>query len=177
MSSITINARIEKFIKDNKLSEDISDDLAALVKKCIGDLFDHVKDTPAPVAIKEKVEKIDEISDAKDRGDLRDITKEKLTAYCKSNGLRVTGSKKDLMDRAWRHVNEESSDEDISPRSVEKKTKSKPEKHACCCKNAKGDTCSITAEDQVNDKWYCWRHIATADKKEPKKEESDSDDE
>ena len=35
---------------------------------------------------------------------------------------------------------------------------SEPEKHACCGKTLKGTDCMINAENEFNDKWYCWRH-------------------
>ena len=158
----TINVRIQKFISTHELDESITDELTVLVKKCISDLYDHVKDTPAPEKSKTKGSKgtkIENISDANSIDDLRDITKDILNDYCKENSLRVTGTKKEIIERVWRHIQGDSSDDDISPRSKEKTVKTKPEKHACSCKNAKGDMCSITGEDQVNDKWYCWRHI------------------
>lgn len=162
----SINARIQKFISTHELDESINDELTVLVKKCIGELYDHVKDTPAHEKTKStkgtkgnKDTKLENISDATSIEDLNSITKDILNDYCKENSLRVTGTKKEIIERVWRHTQGDSSDDDISPRSKEKTVKAKPEKHACSCKNAKGDMCSITGEDQINDKWYCWRHI------------------
>ena len=168
----TMQSRIEKFIKTHELSEDMSEELTTLVKKCIGDLFEHVKDKEIPETVtkvkepkepkepKEVVEKLDDPNDAKDRDDLRNCTKEVLNQYCKDKGLRVGGNKKDVMDRVWRNIQGDSSDDDISPRSKPKPTKKeKAEKHTCSCKLANGSMCQTTAEGEVNSTWYCWRHI------------------
>ena len=176
----SINARIEKFIADHEL--DVStEDLEKLVKGCIRDLYEHVKDVPVPTAVKEKTEKLENPSLAQTRDDLRNSTKEVLNAFCKENGLRVGGTKKEVMDRVWRFTQEESSEEDISPRSEKKKKEKKvPEKLECCGKTAKGTPCAVPAEEEkIGGKCYCWRHakVALTELKESKKEESDSDEE
>lgn len=182
MSSIT--QRIEKFIADHEI-EVSADDLEKLVKGCIRDLFEHVKDVPTPTtALKEKSEKLDNPDDAQERDDLRNCTKEVLNAYCKENGLRVGGTKKEVMDRVWRHTQGTSSDEDISPRSEkmkELKKKTVRVKHECCGVTAKGTSCGIVAEeDPIGGKWYCWKHAKTAvaeQKKKASSSEEESEDE
>ena len=175
MSSVT--ARIEKFISDYELDLQVSD-LDTLIKRCIGDLYENVKDV-AVKTTKEKQEKLEEPSKAKVRDDLRNCTKEVLNSFCKENGLRVGGTKKEVMDRVWRFIQEESSDEDISPRSEKKKKEQKiVEKHECCGKTAKGSECQVIAEDEpISGKYYCWRHAksALADVKKSEESESESD--
>jgi hypothetical protein len=179
MSSIT--ARIAKFIESHELDNELSDELEKLVKGCIRDLFEHVKDTPTQntTGVKE-TKKLDDPSDAQERDDLRNCTKEVLNAFCKENGLRVGGSKKEVMDRVWRFVKDESSEDDISPRSEKKKkVKVVPVKHTCCGTTAKGTACGITAEeDAICGKYYCWRHAKTVlneQKKSSSDEESDEE--
>ena len=160
MSSIT--ARLEKFIADHELDLEVAD-LDSLVKRCISDLYESVKDTPVNVP-KEKQEKLEEPSKARSRDDLRNCTKEVLNSFCKENGLRVGGTKTEVMDRVWRFTQDESSDDDISPRSEKKKKEKKVvEKHECCGKTAKGGECQVIAEDEkIGGKYYCWRHAKTA---------------
>jgi hypothetical protein len=179
MSSIT--SRIEKFIVDHEL-EVSTDDLEKLVKGCIRDLFEHVKDVPTQTTAvaKEKSEKLDNPEDAQEIDDLRNCTKEVLNAFCKENGLRVGGTKKEVMDRVWRHNQGQSSDEDISPRSEKmKELKKKPVrvKHECCGVTAKGTSCGIVAEeDSIGGKWYCWKHAKNAVAEEKKKASSSEED-
>jgi len=177
MSSIT--ARLEKFIANHELDRDVAD-LDTLVKRCIGDLYENVKDVAVNIP-KEKQEKLEEPAKAQHRDDLRNCTKEVLNSFCKENGLRVGGTKKEVMDRVWRFTQDESSDEDISPRSEKKKKEKKVvEKHECCGKTAKGSVCQVIAEDEkIGGKFYCWRHAksALADLKKSADSESESDEE
>ena len=174
MSSIT--ARLEKFIADHELDLEVSD-LDTLIKKCIGDLYENVKDV-AVNATKEKQEKLEEPAKAQERDDLRNCTKEVLNSFCKENGLRVGGTKKEVMDRVWRFIQEESSDDDISPRSEKKKKEKKVvEKIECCGKTAKGTVCNVPAENEpIGGKCYCWRHAKSA-LADLKKNTAESDDE
>jgi len=177
----TIVSRIEKFIADNELDVDVKD-MEKLVKACFGDLFELMKETPVhSIVVKEKSEKLDDPSKAQTRDSLRDCTKEILNVFCKENGLRVGGTKKEVMDRVWRFTQDESSDEDISPRSEKKKiVKNVVEKLECCGITAKGTPCNVPAEEeQICGKCYCWRHakvaIAERKKEESEKGEYESD--
>jgi len=167
-SSAAFMTRIEKFISDHELDSEISADLEKLVKRCISDLYEHVKDVPVQTTVvKEKSAKLENPGDAQDRDDLRNCTKEVLNAFCKENGLRVGGTKKEVMDRVWRHISEESTDEDISPRSDKKKKekieKKVAEKIECAGKTAKGTPCNTPAENEkIGGKCYCWRHAKAA---------------
>lgn len=191
----TIMSRIEKFIEDNELESSMGLELEKLVKRCIGDLYEHVKDVPVNTTVKEKPAKaekpvkVENPATAESRDDLRNCNKDVLNAYCKENGLRVGGTKKEIMDRVWRFLQEESSDEDISPRS-EKAKKEKPVKKAaekidCCGKTMKGTPCASPAEDEmICGNYYCWRHAKAMIEEQKKakdsaseKSESDSDDE
>ena len=157
-----VQTRIEKFVSQHELDSDMVDEITKLFKKSIGDLFNHVMDIPHEEISKTKApkaEKLETPTTAKNRDDLRNCTKEVMNEYCKTNGLRVGGTKKEVMDRVWRHIEGESSDDDISPRGKAKKEKKVVEKHECSCKNAKGSMCQITAEEEVKGKWYCSRHV------------------
>jgi hypothetical protein len=192
MSSMT--AIYKKFIAKHDL-EITEDDLDGLVKQALVAMYDSIKDTSTSTK-KEKVE-LTNPSKARSVDDLRNCNKDVLTVFCKENGLRVTGTKKELMERVWRCLQEESSDDDISPRSKEKKEKKAVVKNDCCGKTARGTPCQVNGDEIINGKCYCWRHAkdvvkedsddeefqdaeekpkkkASAKKKEP---ESDSDDE
>lgn len=176
-----MTARIQKFIRDHELDADVSDDLEKLVKGCIRDLYEHVKDVPVPGAVTAKESKLDDPAKAQQRDDLRNCTKEVLNAFCKENGLRVGGTKKEVMDRVWRFTQDESSDEDISPRSEKKKKEKKVvEKKVCSGTTAKGTPCSVIAEDElIGGKCYCWRHAKAAleeQKKSPSEKDSEEED-
>jgi hypothetical protein len=166
----------EKFIAKHEL-EISTDDLDGLCKQVLLAMFQNAKDTP--VLTKEKSEKLDDPAKATDRNDLRSCTKEVLNAFCKENGLRVGGTKKEVMDRVWRCIQDESDEDDISPRSKAKKEKKKPApKGECCGKTAKGTPCQVAGDEIINGKCYCWRHAASiVPEKVESDSESDSDDE
>jgi hypothetical protein len=83
------------------------------------------------------------------------------------------------MDRVWRHLQDESSDEDISPRSEKKKKEKKvPEKIECSGVTAKGTPCNVPAENEkIGGKCYCWRHAKVAIAEQKKSESEEEDDE
>ena len=178
----TMTSRIEKFINEHKLDSDLKEEIEKLVKRCIGDLYEHVKDVPVQVPVKEKSEKLDDPTIAQERDDLRNCKKEVLNTFCKENGLRVGGTKKEVIDRVWRHIQDESTDEDISPRSEKKKKEKKVvEKHTCSGCTSKGTPCKLDAEDEmICGKFYCWRHAKEAIQERKKstssKESSDDED-
>ena len=150
-------AIFEKFIAKHDL-EISTDDLDGLCKQALVLMYDNAKTIPVG-AEKEKPEKLEDPSKATDRDDLRNCTKDVLNAFCKENGLRVGGSKKDVMDRVWRCLQDESSDDDISPRAKAKEKKEKKiVKQDCCGKTAKGTPCQVNGNEIINGKCYCWRH-------------------
>jgi len=158
MSSMTF--LFEKFITEHEIDIKVSD-LDTLVKRAVMLMYEQTKEVSS--VTKEVSIKLDNPAKAQDRDDLRNCTKEILNAFCKENGLRVGGSKKEVMDRVWRSINDESSDEDISPRSKIAKEKKKPApKGDCCGKTAKGTPCSVPGDELIGGKCYCWRHAKTA---------------
>ena len=170
-------ALFEKFIAKHDL-EISTDDLDGLCKQVLVMMYDNTKEVPS--ATKEKSEKLEDPSKAEERDDLRNCTKEVLNAFCKENGLRVGGSKTEVMDRVWRCLQDESDEDDISPRAKAKEKKEKKiVKHDCCGKTAKGTPCLVNGTEIINGKCYCWRHakdISTSSKGSSKAD-SDSDEE
>ncbi len=90
---------------------------------------------------------------------------EQLKEYCRNNGLKIVGSKPDIVQRVFRHLNGEPAEADWSPRSkvtsVSTKASSKAakEKHSCCGVTQRGQPCSTSAEHSTPDgNWWCWRH-------------------
>ena len=118
MSSTTV--LFEQFIAEHEIDVSV-EDLDNLVKRAIGLLYENTKDVK--IVTKEKESKLENPSKAQQRDDLRNCTKEVLNAFCKENELRVGGSKKDIMDRVWRCLQDASDDDDISPRAKSKKEK------------------------------------------------------
>ena len=167
-------ALFDKFIAKHEL-EISSDDLDGLCKQVLVLMYENAKSVQ--VAEKEKSEKLENPAKATDRDDLRNCTKEVLNAFCKENGLRVGGSKKEVMDRVWRCLQDESSDDDISPRvKAKEKKEKKVVKQDCCGKTAKGTPCQVNGNEIINGKCYCWRHakdIASSSSSSTKSEEEE----
>ena len=66
------------------------------------------------------------------------------------------------MDRVWRHLQGNNSEDDISPRGKPKKEKKVNEKHSCYGCTSKGTPCAAAATVEVDDHWFCWRHEESA---------------
>jgi hypothetical protein len=176
MSAMT--ALFEKFIAKHDL-EISTDDLDGLCKQVLVMMYDNAKGVPVSAG-KEKSEKLENPAKADDRDDLRNCTKEVLNAFCKENGLRVGGTKKEVMDRAWRFIQDESDEDDISPRAKAKESKKKVVKKDCCGKTAKGTPCQVNGDEIINGKCYCWRHakdIATSSKASSKADSESEEEE
>ena len=170
MSAMT--TLFEKFIAKHEL-EISTDDLDGLCKQVLVMMYENAKGVPT--AAKEKSEKLENPAKADDRDDLRNCTKEVLNAFCKENGLRVGGTKKEVMDRVWRCLQDDSEDDDISPRAKAKEKKEKKVvKRDCCGKTARGTPCQVNGDEIINGKCYCWRHAKDI---VPVNEDSDSDEE
>jgi hypothetical protein len=172
MSSMTV--LFEQFIADHEIDITV-DDLDTLVKRAIGVLYENTKDVQ--VVKKEKDIKLDSPARAQQRDDLRNCTKEVLNAFCKENELRVGGSKKEIADRVWRCLQNNSDDDDISPRAKSKKEKKVVEKKVCCGKTAKGTPCTVSGDEMIGGKCYCWRHAKNAAAEQNSKENSESESE
>jgi len=163
--------RVDAFITENDLDENIKDALIELVNGCFSDYVGHMsrewlstpvsnKSTSVP---KTKKDKFDDPTAAETFEDLRNCTTVILNEYCKNNGLKVAGNKKELSERVWRHLQGDSSDEDVSPRSKPKKEKVVKVKHACFACNSKGSPCGISATEEYNGHWFCFHHINNAE--------------
>ena len=167
MSSILdrTNEFIAKFelLDTNEFRESLSD----FVTGCWGDHFKIVHGEPIPDDKKSsgkvsKADKIEDPTECKERDDLRNCTAGTLNEFSKTNGLRVGGNKKEIMDRVWRFLQGTNSDEDISPRTKPKKEKKVNEKHDCYGCTSKGTPCAVAATVEVDGCWFCWRHEESA---------------
>jgi hypothetical protein len=165
----SIETRIDTFITEHEIDPLMKDDICVLVTGCMEDLFKHVFSTAVPETEKKakkvtKAEKIDDPTTCTSRDEIYKCTVGILNQYCKDHTLKVGGNKSDLTDRVWRHMQGESSDEDVSSRNKPKKEKKVPEKHACEGSNASGGPCNISATELCDGHHFCHRHIANAHK-------------
>jgi len=165
----TINDRIDMFITTNKLVDtpDFRTALGDFVSGCWQDHFkicmgESIPDDKTSAKKIAKADKIEDPSECKDRDDLRNCTSGVLNEFCKKHGLRVGGNKKEIMDRVWRHLQGNNSEEDISPRTKLKKEKKISEKHDCYGCTSKGTPCAVAATVEVDGCWFCWRHEESA---------------
>jgi SAP domain-containing new25 len=166
----SIESRINAFIAEHELDADIKDEICVLVTGCMEDLFKHVFTQAVPETETKKAKKVlkaDKVEDpasCENIEDLRNCTTGVLNQFCKDHGLKVGGTKKELMDRVWRHIQGESSDEDKSSRNKPKTAKKVPEKHACCGTNIAGAACGSSGTEEFGGHFFCWRHIEDAQK-------------
>jgi hypothetical protein len=167
----SIESRIDAFIaKHNLDSTEIKDPICALITDAMGDLFKHVFNQAVPdsgtTKAKKvlKAEKIEDPSSVENQEDLRNCTTGVLNQFCKDHGLKVGGNKKEIMDRVWRHIQGESSDEDKSSRGKAKTEKKTAEKFACSGCNIAGTPCGSSGTEAHGEYHFCWRHATDADK-------------
>jgi hypothetical protein len=169
----SIESRIDNFIAEHELDAHIKDPLCALITDCMGDLFKHVFKQPIPADAAEpapkakkvlKSEKIEDPTSCETLEELRNCTTGVLNQFCKDNGLKVGGNKKEIMDRVWRHMQGESSDEDKSTRNKPKAEKKTVEKHVCGGTNIAGVPCGSSGTEEFGGCYFCWRHISDAQK-------------
>ena len=164
----SIESRIDTFIAEHELDPMMKDEICVLVTGCMEDLFKQVFSTPVPEGTKaKKVLKADKVEDpatCETIEDLRNCTTGVLNQFCKDHGLKVGGNKKEIMDRVWRHMQGESSDDDKSTRGKPKNEKKAVEKHACFGTNASGADCAISATELFCGHHFCHRHIVDAQK-------------
>lgn len=170
MSTSTMNTRINEFIATHELADtdEFRNYLADFVSGCWADHFkiclgETIPDDRTSKATKvSKENKIDDPTECKSREDLRNCTSGTLNEFCKKQGLRVGGNKTEIMDRVWRYLQGNNSEEDISPRSKPKKDKKINEKHDCYGCTSKGTPCAVAATVEVDGCWFCWRHEENA---------------
>jgi hypothetical protein len=162
---------IDNFIVKNKLDVNTKEPLTDLVNDCLNGLFKHLFSEQIPeISGKQKAQKVlkaDRVEDpasVENLEDLRNCTTGVLNQFCKEKNLKVGGNKKELMDRVWRHIQGETSDDDKSSRNKPKAVKKPKEEHTCCGKNAKGMDCAVAGTECSNGHWFCWRHITEAEK-------------
>ena len=166
----TILDRTNEFIAKFNLQDtnEFRESLSDFVTGCWGDHFKIVHGEPIPDDKKSstkvsKADKIEDPTECKERDDLRNCTAGVLNEFSKKNGLRVGGNKKEIMDRVWRFLQGNNSDEDISPRNNKtKKEKKINEKHDCYGCTSKGTPCAVAATVEVDGCWFCWRHEESA---------------
>ena len=163
-----MNNRVDAFITENGLDENIKDALIELVNGCFADYVGHMskdwisnsnKSTSVP---KTKKEKLDDPTQAEAPEDLRKCTVDVLNLYCRTHDLKIGGNKRDIMDRVWRHVQGDSSDDDLGRAAKPKKTKPVKEVHTCFACNSKGAPCGIAATEEYSGHWFCFHHIDNA---------------
>jgi hypothetical protein len=166
----SIESRIETFITEHELDPDMKDEICVLVTGCMEDLFKHVFTQSVPSTDNKKAkkvlkaDKVEDPSSCESYDDLRNCTTGILNQFCKDKTLKVGGNKKEIMDRVWRHIQGESSDEDKSSRGKPKTPKKTAEKHVCSGTKASGEPCAISATEEFGDCYFCHRHITDAQK-------------
>jgi hypothetical protein len=168
----SIESRIDAFIAKHNLSTtEIKDPICALITDAMGDLFKHVFNQPVPdsgttTKAKKvlKAEKIEDPASVENQEDLRNCTTGVLNQFCKDQGLKVGGNKKDIMERVWRHIQGESSDEDKSSRGKTKSEKKTAEKFPCAGCNISGTPCGSSGTEVHGEYHFCWRHASDAEK-------------
>jgi len=169
---VSIEQIIDTFITEHELdSDEIKEPIISLVNKCIEGIFKFIIQEPIPEpAAKTKTQKvlkenkIEDPSTVEKRDDLFNCTTGVLNQFCKDNNVKVGGNKTVLVDRVWRFLQGETSDEDKSARGKSSKAANKTvEKHQCSGCNAKGQPCGVGGTEARDDMWFCWRHISEAD--------------
>ena len=166
----SIESRIDSFLSAHNIDVSLKDDICALVTGCMEDVFNHVFNQPVPEAVSKKTkkvlkaEKIEDPASCTEFDDLRNCTTGVLNQFCKDQNLKIGGNKKDIMDRVWRHIQGETSDDDKSSRSKIKAEKKVPEKHICGGTNSSGAPCGVAGTEEFGGCHFCWRHITDAQK-------------
>jgi hypothetical protein len=176
----TMEERIDAFLSAHNLGDSVKDELCNLVSGCFEDMFKHLMSAPVPESSKKisKTEKIEDVSSVESEEQLKLCTTTALSQYCKNNKLRAGGTKKDIIERVWRHIQGSSSEDDNGRSAKTVKAKAVIEKHECFGCNSKGAPCATGANEQFGGQWFCWRHITDANdiikKKMPESEASSS---
>lgn len=187
---------IDNFIGTNNFDESIKDSLIEVVNKCFTCYVEHMssewlnnvpvtktKAVGSPKTKTTKADKLEDPTEATSLEDLRRCTSVTLNTFCKENGLKTGGNKKELSDRVWAYIEGQQSDKEIQsisttkPKKASGRSKSKSgssskqqsEKHQCFGCNDKGLPCGTSAteehqSDSGESHWFCWRHITDAEK-------------
>ena len=169
----SLNEIISNFITEHEIDKpDFDVELMNLVNKVFEafikiNLGTKIPENEPKATKTQKVLKADKIEDpatAESREQLNNCTTGVLNEFCKSNNLKVGGNKTQIMDRVWRFMQGETSDDDMSSRNKPKKEKKKTETHKCSGCNAKGAPCAVAGNELYEGQWFCWRHIIDASK-------------
>jgi len=172
---------LNTFIDENGLADDIKEPIIELMEKCFmvytKALIQEYKpettmennkvtmSTKQTVKSSKHTKKIETPTEATCLEDLRSCTSVSLNDFCKQNEIRVGGNKKDVMERVWRFLSGETLEDDNTSVSKKKKPSTKKEHNVCSCTNKKGKPCALSGTEEMNGKWYCFRHFEEAPKK------------
>ena len=154
-----MESRINDFLELHDLTDKISvDEICEVFNSCASDFF---KIFMAKIPDESTAETIEL---AKSRDDLNKCNTKVLDQYIKDNSLKMSGNKKDKMDRIWRHLQGSSLDSDTSIVSKSSKDKkSKKNNNICCATTAKKTPCTTSGTEEYQGHWFCWRHVDTKD--------------
>ena len=168
--SSSIETRIDTFIQEHNLDPDMKEEIQELCIGCIETMFKHLfssqlspeENTKTKKVL--KAEKLEDPATAETIEELRNCTTGILNLYCRDKNLKIGGNKKELMDRVWRHIQGDSSDDDKGRGSKAKKEKKIAEKHICSGFKTDGSPCALSGTEDKGDCWFCYKHITDADK-------------
>jgi len=167
-----IESRVNKFITDNEIDESFKDELIQFVNGCFTDYVSNISKhwlgstiNGNKVNKSEKVSKSSKLenpSDAKTIDDLNNCTSVILNEYCKKNGIKVGGNKKEIKERIWSHLQGESTESSVVTKKTGNTKKSKNIAHACIGSTLSGKPCGLSATEQFAGEWFCFKHINIA---------------
>jgi hypothetical protein len=171
----SIETIIDSFIAEHELDPELKEDIQNLTMGCIEVMFKHLYNIPLPVSTSTgntgdkakkvlKAEKVEDPSSVESIEELRNCTTSVLNQYCRDQNLKIGGNKRELMDRVWRHIQGESSDDDKSSRGKPKKEKKVAEKHVCSGFKTDGTPCQISGTEEYENCFFCYKHITDASK-------------
>jgi hypothetical protein len=167
----SIETRIETFITEHELDPELKEEVQELIIGCIETMFKHLYSIPLSVAEETtkakkvlKADKIEDPSTVENLEELRNCTTGVLNQYCRDHKLKIGGTKKEIMDRVWRHIQGEGSDEDKGRGGKVKKEKKVADKHICSGFKTDGSPCQLSGTEDKGECWFCYKHITDADK-------------
>jgi hypothetical protein len=167
----SIETRIETFLTEHELDTDLKEEVQELIIGCIETMFKHLYSIPlvAEETTKAKkvlkADKVEDPSSVENAEELRNCTTGILNQYCRDHKLKIGGTKKEIMDRVWRHIQGEGSDEDKGRGGKVKKEKKVAEKHVCSGFKTDGSPCQLSGTEDKGECWFCYKHITDADNK------------
>ena len=183
-------------------NEDAKEQLIVVINDCFKAYVDHMHHefltTPAPAvsaktstktaaSSKPAAAAVSAPDECTTKEQLTKCTITTLTTFCKERQLKVGGKKDEVVDRVWRHLQGESSDEDHNPKSrktattagttdAAAKTKRPTTNggvrravtihHGCEGTTKTGKPCVLEGTlcnptQGGGEQWFCWRHTPT----------------